>query len=177
MNLVLKRTPGIYLVGFMGAGKTTIGHQLAARLGWTFVDLDDDIEIEAGETISAIFERYGEAHFRELECKALQRRVRAISAGNATVLALGGGAFANPPAAALLEDHGVTIWLDCPFEKVRERVAGAANRPLAQNLARFRQLYDARLESYRRADYRVPVETDDCIETVDRILQLPLFRK
>lgn len=174
---MLKRTPGIYLAGFMGAGKTTIGRQLAARLGWNFVDLDDDIESEAGETISSIFERYGEARFRELEYQALRRRVRAISAGTATVLALGGGAFANPPAAALLEDHGVAIWLDCPFERVRQRVATATHRPLAQDPVRFRQLYDARLESYRRADYRVPIESDDCLETVERILQLPVFRR
>ncbi|MCC7496786.1 MAG: shikimate kinase [Bryobacterales bacterium] len=177
MNLLLKRTPGIYLVGFMGAGKTTIGRRLAARLGWSFVDLDLDIECCAAQRISEIFEQQGEARFRELEHEALKKRVQAISAGSATVLALGGGAFAEPRTAALLEDHGATIWLDCPFDKVQERVARTSHRPLARDPVRFRQLYEERLETYRRADYRVPIETDECSETVDRILRLPLFRQ
>ncbi len=177
MNLLLKRTPGLYLVGFMGAGKTTIGYQLAARLGWQFVDLDVDVERTSGQTISGIFEQFGEARFRELEYEALKRRVRAIASGSATVLALGGGAFAQPRTASLLEDHGASIWLDCPFEKIQERVARASHRPLARDPERFRQLYEDRLAIYSRADYRVPIETDECSETVDRILHLPLFRR
>ncbi|MCX6619507.1 MAG: SDR family NAD(P)-dependent oxidoreductase [Acidobacteria bacterium] len=176
MNLLLKRTPGLYLVGFMGAGKTTIGHQLASRLGWRFVDLDDDIEHASGQKISTIFEQHGEAHFRELEYRALKLRVRAIASGSATVLALGGGAFAQPRTAALLEDHGASIWLDCPFETIQERVGRTSHRPLARDPERFRQLYEQRLGIYQRADYRVPIESDNSSDTVDRILHLPLFR-
>lgn len=177
MNLLLKRTPGLYLVGFMGAGKSTVGRQLAARLGWTFVDLDDDIERTAGLSIPEIFDRHGEPHFRNLEYDALKRRVRAIASGAATVLALGGGAFTQPRTAELVVDHGASIWLDCPFERLVERVSYNANRPLARDPVRFRQLFEQRLPVYQRADYRVVIESDNSLEIVSRILELPLFRR
>ena len=93
MILRLKRTPGIYLVGFMACGKTTIGRLLAGELGWHFVDIDDDIEARAKTSISAIFDTLGEAEFRKLEAAAIGDRVRLIERGKPTVVALGGGAF------------------------------------------------------------------------------------
>ena len=92
MILKLKRTPGIYLVGFMGSGKTTIGRHLADELGWSFADLDADIEAEQGTTIAQIFDTRGEDEFRRIETAAIQKRVRMIEKGRPMVLALGGGA-------------------------------------------------------------------------------------
>src|ERR1700733_15154780 len=93
MILKLKRTPGIYLVGFMGCGKSTIGKALADELGWSFVDLDEEIERRAGSTIATIFDTCGEEAFREMERAALQERIRTIQMGRPQVISLGGGAF------------------------------------------------------------------------------------
>src|SRR5207244_9786329 len=95
MILKLKRTPGIYLVGFMGCGKSTIGRALAEELGWSFCDLDDDIERREGLTISEIFDIRGEAAFREAESAALQERIRTVVRGQPQVISLGGGAFVS----------------------------------------------------------------------------------
>ena len=89
MILKLVRTPGIYLVGFMGSGKSTVGRILADRMGWGFADLDAEIEAEQGTTISAIFEECGEGHFRKLETEAIRKRVHRVRAGQPMVIALG----------------------------------------------------------------------------------------
>jgi shikimate kinase len=176
MILKLKRTPGIYLVGFMGSGKSTIGRLLADRLGWHFVDLDADIEAAAGTSIADIFARRGEAEFRRLEHEAMRRRVRAIECGRPTVVALGGGAIVQPENYALVENNGITVWLDCPFEIVRRRVEPTSHRPLARDPESFARLYDARRESYARADYRIPIDGDDPAIAVAAVLRLPLFK-
>ena len=176
MILKLKRTPGIYLVGFMGSGKSTIGRLLAERLGWHFVDLDEEIEAAEGMSILEIFETRGEAEFRRVEREKMQERVRAIECGRPTVLALGGGAIVQPENYALVENNGITIWLDCPFETVRRRVEAASHRPLARDPGSFAQLYEARRESYARADYRIPIESDDPAVAVEGVLRLPLFK-
>src|SRR5579864_5479674 len=141
MILKLKRTPGIYLVGFMASGKTTIGRLLADELGWSFADLDEDIEAAQGRSIAEIFDADGEDKFRGVEHAAIQKRVREVERGKPMVVALGGGAFAQEMNHALLEDNGVTIWLDCPFSKVCARVEGTQHRPLARDAGKFQQLY------------------------------------
>ncbi|HLY20699.1 MAG TPA: shikimate kinase [Bryobacteraceae bacterium] len=176
MILKLKQTPGIYLVGFMGSGKSTVGRLLAEQIGWHFADLDEDIEAAAGMRILEIFETRGEAEFRLLEHAAMRQRVRAIERGWPSVLALGGGAIVQPENYALVENNGVTIWLDCPFEIVQRRVAPASHRPLARDPESFARLYEARREAYARADYRIPIEGDDPTLAVDSVLRLPLFR-
>jgi shikimate kinase len=176
MILKLKQTPGIYLVGFMAAGKTTIGRLLADRLGWHFFDLDEEIEAAQNMTISQIFEMRGEAQFRRLERAAMRARVQAIERGKPTVLALGGGAFAQPENYALVENNGITVWLDCPFETVKRRVEQSSHRPLARDPEAFAQLYDARREAYARADYRIPIESDDPAVAVEAVMHLPLFK-
>lgn len=176
MILKLKRTPGIYLVGFMGSGKSTIGRLLADRIGWHFVDLDAEIEATEQMSILEIFETRGEAEFRRIEREKMRALVRAIESGRPTVLALGGGAIVQPENYALVENNGITIWLDCPFETVRRRVEPASHRPLARDPASFAQLYEARRESYARADYRIPIESDDPAVAVEAALRLPLFK-
>jgi shikimate kinase len=176
MILRLKNTPAIYLVGFMASGKTTIGRLLAERLGWRFVDLDDDIEAAQKMKISQIFDTRGEEEFRRAEHAAMRARVREIECGTPTVMALGGGAFVQPDNYALLEDNGVTIWLDCPFETIKRRVEQATHRPLARDPATFALLYGARREAYARADYRIPIESDDPAAVVEAVMRLPLFK-
>jgi shikimate kinase len=176
MILKLKRTPGIYLVGFMGSGKSTIGRLLADRIGWHFVDLDAEIEATQGMRIAEIFETHGEVEFRRFEREKMRALVRAIEGGRPTVLALGGGAIVQRENYALVENNGITIWLDCPFETVRRRVVQAQHRPLARNPVSFAQLYETRRESYARADYRIPIESDDPAVAVEATLKLPLFK-
>jgi shikimate kinase len=175
MILKLKRTPGIYLVGFMASGKSTIGKLLADELGWSFVDLDADIEAAQGASIAEIFDQRGEPEFRKVETEAVQKRVHEVERGRPMVLALGGGAFAQEANQDLLSERGVTIWLDCPFNRVCDRLAGTSHRPLARDAEKFQQLYDDRLASYNKAEYRIAIDSDDPAAAVAAILKLPIF--
>jgi shikimate kinase len=175
MILKLKRTPGIFLVGFMGSGKSTVGRALAEELGWSFVDLDEDIEKQAGVSVSQIFETRGEPAFREAETAALRQRVRSIEAGKPCVVALGGGAFLSEENFSMVSNNGVSVWLDCPFSTVERRVAGENHRPLARDPEKLRELFALRRSGYERADYCVPVESDDAAAVAAKILELPLF--
>jgi shikimate kinase len=160
----------------MGSGKSTIGRLLAERIGWSFVDLDGEIEAAEGMRILEIFETRGEAEFRRLEREKMRERVRAIQCGLPAVLALGGGAIVPPENYAIVENNGVVIWLDCPLETVRRRVGPASHRPLARDPVSFAQLYETRRESYARADCRIPIESDDPAVAVEAVLRLPLFK-
>jgi len=175
MILKLKRTPGIYLAGFMASGKSTIGKLLADKLGWRFVDLDHDIETQHGASIAEMFDQHGEPEFRRRETEVLRAHARSIAHGRPTVVALGGGALVPPGNFELIEHAGVTIWIDCPLETVLERVAQASHRPLARDRENLEQLYHERQPSYARADYRIAIESDDPSAAVDAILKLPLF--
>ena len=179
MNLKLKGTPGIYLVGFMASGKSTIGSCLADRLGWTFYDTDREIESAEKMTIAELFDGRGETEFRRIESDILRQHVRWIERGRPAVLALGGGAFAETPNRVLLSDHGVTVWLDCPFETVQRRVAaqhGGHLRPLARDPGKFAALWTERRAIYELADVRVSIDSDDPETAVTAILADPIFR-
>jgi shikimate kinase len=173
----LKLTPGIYLIGFMASGKTTIGRQLAYELGWSFADTDEDVEAEQKQTIAHIFETRGEDEFRKVEARAIQKRVKTVRTGRPMVVSLGGGAFSQQDNFELLESNGVTIWLDCPLALVRARLAvhGGMERPLAREAEALEHLFFARRAAYQRADYRIEVTGDDANETVKKILALPIF--
>jgi shikimate kinase len=177
MNARLKRTPGIYLVGFMGSGKSTVGRELAQRMGWSFFDLDEEIEANEGTEISRIFETRGEEEFRRIETAMLRRHVSWIGQGRPAVVALGGGAFVADANRQLLLGNGVAVWLDCPWETVERRVSQASHRPLARDPERFRGLFDERRPVYALADVHVPVESDDPAVAVDEILKHPIFKK
>ena len=174
MTLKLKRTPGLYLVGFMGSGKTTIGQRVADELGWTFSDIDAEIEAEQKQTIPEIFETRGEPAFREIEKAAIARRVRSIQTGRPMVVALGGGAFVDPATCELLEENGITIWLDCSLELVRQRIGDSAGRPLARDPERLETLYEERRGAYAKADFRIETNCDET-QSVSAILSLPIF--
>jgi shikimate kinase len=179
MILKLKRTPGIFLVGFMGSGKSTVGRALAEELGWGFADLDEDIEKREGMSVSEIFDTRGEAEFRRTETAALQERVRSIERGKPCVIALGGGAFLSDANFEIVSNNGVSVWLDCPFSTVERRLAGQHieynHRPLARDPEKLLELFAVRRPGYERADYCIPVENDDAAATTAKILALPLF--
>jgi shikimate kinase len=175
MILKLKRTPGIYLVGFMGCGKSTVGRALADELGWSFFDLDDEIESNAGATISEIFDAQGEHIFRSLEASTLAKRVRAVQSGQPQVISLGGGALMRDESFELISNNGVLVWLDAPFDLIERRVAKESHRPLARQPEKLRELFDVRCPRYAMADFRVEARDEDAMDTVRRILDLPLF--
>jgi shikimate kinase len=177
MNARLKRTPGIYLVGFMGSGKSTVGRELARRMGWSFFDIDDEIEAVGEMAISEIFERRGEEEFRRIESAVLRRHVGWIEQGRPAVVALGGGAYVAEANRQLLLANGIAVWLDCPWETVERRVSQASHRPLARDAEKFRKLFDERRAIYALADVRVPVESDDPAAAVETILRHPIFEK
>lgn len=162
--------PGrVYLVGFMGAGKSTVGRALAERLAVPFVDLDEAFEALAGVTIRRAFEERGEAWFREREAELL----RGTEALPDAVVALGGGTFTFPENRALVQRLGRSVFLDVPFEVVGARLGGkAADRPLFRSLEEARALYDARLASYRLSDRILALEGAERVETVvDRVVE------
>ncbi len=175
MILKLKRTPGIYLVGFMASGKTTVGRLLAHELGWFFADLDQDIEGDQKVPITEIFDGHGEGEFRRIESEAVRRRVREVVCGKPMVLALGGGTFVSEANEALLRENGVTIWLDCSYPRVCSRIEGTSHRPLARDPEKFEQLYHQRQATYSKAEYRIEIDSDDPAAIVAAILKLPIF--
>jgi shikimate kinase len=176
MTLKLKRTPGLYLVGFMCSGKTTVGRAVADELGWPFLDLDQEIEKEQGQAIADIFSKRGESTFREIEAGLLRRCVSSIEAGNPCVLALGGGAFAQPENWDTVENNGVTVWLDCPIEIIEQRLGSEdRTRPLSMDRGSMQKLYEARKALYARADYRVDAGCEGPGHVVQQILRLPIF--
>lgn len=176
MILKLKQTPGIYLVGFMGCGKSTVGSELADELGWCFYDLDVEIEMAAGASVVEIFEQRGEAEFRALETEALKKRIQNVRTGRPQVIALGGGAFVIEENVTLASNNGVTIWLDAPLEVIQPRIAAETHRPLARDPERFQQLFEIRREWYARADYRIETHDQEPAAIVASIIALPLFR-
>jgi shikimate kinase len=175
MTLKLKRTPGLYLVGFMCAGKSTVGQALAEELGWPFADIDRDIEEKQGRAIWEIFADYGESAFRDLETETIRRYVATIEAGNPRVLALGGGAFVQPRNWELIQNNGVALWLDCTLETVRNRLGDDNTRPLACDPESLAKLYEDRRPLYSRADFRIEVDSANVNEIVRKILSLPIF--
>ena len=177
MDNKLKRAPGLYLAGFMGSGKTTVGRVLADRLGWDFIDLDSEIESAEGTSIAQLFETRGEEEFRRIETEALKKVMHGVERGMPSVVALGGGSFAQPGNTQLLDGHGISVWLDCPFETIeqRVRVLDGDTRPLARDSERFRQLYDERRAAYQLASYRIDADCD-VERAVEQILGLPCWK-
>jgi shikimate kinase len=137
---MIKKNRPVYLCGFMGCGKSTIGRQLAKKLGKEFIDLDEYIEQREGMSIPEIFEKKGEAYFREKETEALSDLP--VSAG---VVATGGGTLLKKENGDKAKSLGTVVYIDVPFELCYERIKGDSNRPIAFNstkdelLARFEQ--------------------------------------
>ena len=149
----------IVLVGLMGAGKTSIGKRLAARLGLPFRDADTEIEAAAGCTIPEIFSRYGEPAFRDGE----RRVIRRLLAGDPLVLATGGGAFMDPDTRAAMRHDALSIWLRATLPILLRRVAGRTHRPLlnaGDPADVLRRLIDQRHPVYAEADIVIDCSDD-----------------
>ena len=141
----------IFLVGFMGAGKTTVGQALAGKLKCAFFDLDAVIERQTGRSIQQIFSEQGEPEFRRIERRAIESCRELKNA----VVALGGGAYLAEENRKTLRETGITVWLDCPLEICFERVRGDGSRPLVGSEDEMRALLDKRRPAYALADYVV----------------------
>jgi len=161
----------VALVGFMGAGKTTVGQELARRLNWRFADLDCLIESREGRTIPQIFQNGGERSFRQLERDVLAETLSA-SDSKFFIVALGGGAFVSEEVREILNTHGVpAVWLDAPVEELFRRCEQPdVVRPLWQNAEQFSKLYEQRLSSYRQANLHVITHGKDITVIVDEII-------
>ncbi|MFO7301637.1 MAG: shikimate kinase [Acidobacteriota bacterium] len=156
----------IYLVGFMAAGKSTVGQALARRLGWQAEDVDELIERRERMTIADIFARHGEPYFRRAEREML----RLLQPMRHVVVATGGGTFVDPDNRSFINLDGVSVWLDLPLPEVIARIPLDGRRPLAADRAALEQLYLARAEAYRHAHLRIDVSRLSVGDVVERIV-------
>ena len=161
------KTDKIYLVGFMGAGKTTLARALARRLDWKAEDIDARIERAERRDIPTIFRDDGEPYFRAREREALI----GLLPERGAVIASGGGTFADASNRELMLRDGGVIWLDAPFETVLQRVPQDGRRPLAADRLGMEQLYNPRLAAYRQAHLRVDAGRGSVEELVDHIME------
>ena len=141
----------IFLVGFMGAGKTTVGQALARLLEYDFFDLDQFIEARVGKSVQEIFAVLGEEEFRRLEREA----VGSCKHFKRAVIALGGGAYVSGENRTFLRTIGKTVWLDCPLEVCLGRISGDKSRPLLGDEDEMHALLEKRRAAYAEADYVV----------------------
>ena len=141
----------LYLVGFMGAGKTTVARALARRLDWRAVDVDELIEARERQTVADLFSRRGEAYFRNVERAVLVEQL----GPRHMVIATGGGTFADAQNRSLINRDGVSVWLDVPIERLVARVPADGRRPLAADRTEFERLYAVRRAAYEQAHHRV----------------------
>ena len=160
----------VSLVGFMGAGKTTVGRALATRLGWRFEDLDDVIQAREGQRVEQIFQQQGEPAFRDLERLVIREVITAKSVP--LVLALGGGAFIEQQVQDILQAAEIpAVFLDASVEELFRRSAQPeVVRPLRQDHERFCQLYERRRPAYLKAALRIETEGKAIAAVVEEII-------
>jgi shikimate kinase len=167
----------IYLTGFMGSGKSTLAPILANTLGYTFIDMDLEIERAAGKTVSAIFHDHGETYFREIEHQVLER----VSKGNHCVISLGGGTVATSSNLSIAKSTGIMIYLKTDIDNIFHRMKNKTDRPVLQDSfgdrlsedelrKRIADILALREPFYIQAD--ITIETDDrrIGVTVDKIV-------
>lgn len=160
----------VVLVGLMGVGKTTIGRRLAVRLNLPFVDADAEIETASGLSVAEIFERFGEAHFRDGERRVIARLID----GAPKIVATGGGAFIQDDTRALLLERSLVIWLDADVTTLVERVRRRNTRPLLKGRDPgevLRALAEVRNPIYAAAHIRIGSKAGPHGETVDAIVR------
>lgn len=160
----------IVLVGMMGVGKSTIGKLLAGKLGFDFIDSDDEIEKAAGMPISDIFDRFGETGFRDGERRVI---ARLITEGP-KVIATGGGAFINDETRALIREKCLSVWIDADLDVLVDRVSRRSHRPLLVGKDPrqvLTELSAKRTPIYREADIHVRSDSGPHTRTVNQILE------
>lgn len=156
----------LYLVGFMGAGKTTVARAIGKLTGWRVEDIDQRIEAREHRTVASIFSQQGEPHFRQLERLALGELLPLRH----VVIATGGGTFVEPDNRALMLADGAVAWLDLSLAQVIERVPADGRRPLASDRAQMEQLFARRQLAYAQAHVRVDASRP-VPEVVGRLLE------
>ena len=156
----------VYLVGFMGAGKSTAARALGKRLDWKVEDIDACIERADRRDIPTIFRQDGEPYFRARERQVLIDLLPERGA----VIASGGGTFVDPSNRELMLNDGAVVWLDAPFATVLSRIPLDGRRPLAADRLEMEQLYNQRLTAYRQAHFRVDAGRGSVEGLVDQIV-------
>jgi len=157
----------LYLVGFMGAGKTSVARALARRLDWKIEDIDERIERRERRDIPSIFRQHGEPYFRAVE----REELIALLPHRGTVVATGGGTVVDASNRELMLRDGAVVWLDVPFATVLDRVPVNGRRPLAADRLEMEQLYNQRLMAYRQAHLRVDAGRGSVEALVDQIVE------
>ncbi len=160
------RSDKIYLVGFMSSGKTTIARALGQRLGWRTEDVDERIEALERMTVAEIFATRGEPYFRVIEREVL----RSLLPPRHVVVATGGGTFADPESRTAINQDGVSVWLDVPFDEIVDRLPADGRRPLASNRSEMEALYAARRAAYQHAHLRLDAARAPVQEVIERLL-------
>ncbi len=159
-------TDKIYLVGFMGAGKTTVARRLARELGWTLEDTDLQVEAHEQCSIAELFADHGEEYFRTVERNVLKNLIHVRQ----TVVATGGGTFVDATNRALINKDGASVWLDVSFETVRQRTRSYGRRPLAGDEDTMHTLWKRRRPAYAEANLHLKVDTVPVAELVRQIV-------
>lgn len=156
----------MYLIGFMGAGKSTVARSLARRLDWKVIDIDNLIEKREHQTVSDLFAKRGEPYFRAVERAVLLEQVGTRHA----VVATGGGTFVDPQNRAVINGDGLSIWLDVPLDRLISRVPADGRRPLAADRPEFERLYNARRAAYEQAHLRIEAGRGSVDALVEELL-------
>lgn len=161
------RTDKVYLVGFMGAGKSSVARALGARLGWRVQDIDELIESREHQSIATVFARDGEVYFRQREHEVLCGLVHERQ----LVVATGGGTFVGTDNRSIINNDGASIWLDVSFSQVLDRLRSDTTRPLATDHSRMQTLFETRRAAYALADFRVDASLTSIDEQIEQILE------
>ncbi|MBM3773064.1 MAG: shikimate kinase [Acidimicrobiia bacterium] len=160
------KTDKVYLVGFMGAGKTSVARALAHRLGWQMADIDEMIERREHQRVAEIFAKKGESYFRAAERAVLMDQL----ASRHIVVATGGGTFVDPQNRTVINQDGTSVWLDVPFDRLVARVPADGRRPLAADRAEFERLYLLRRAAYEQAQLRLDASRSTIPGLVEQVL-------
>jgi shikimate kinase len=160
------KTDKLYLVGFMATGKTSVARALGGRLGWRVEDVDNLIEARERLAVADIFARHGEAYFRRVE----RDIVKLLLPLRHTVVATGGGTFADADTRAAINLDGMSIWLDAPLDVILLRLPADGRRPLAADRTQLDRLYAARRVAYAEAHVRLDASAARPEEIADRII-------
>lgn len=168
----METNKNIFLIGFMGCGKSTMARMLSEHTGMELVEMDETIEAEAGMSINKIFEKYGEEHFRDLESQLITR----IAEKGGVVVSCGGGAILRTQNVETMKKNGTIVYFSATPETIYKRVKNSTNRPLLNgnmNVEYIASLMEKRLPRYlAAADITIEVDGKEKVEILDELIQV-----